>query len=91
MVNAQKTTLIALVEKLEAELRAEPSSAGASQVLHQCERLHQAIRQSHAEGLRFAAFTLGRLMQQLGANFSEATQDAGRELSQALGAAGYGH
>jgi hypothetical protein len=86
-----KSELIARLDAVRSELEAEPSTPLVTQALHQCERLRQAILQSHAEGLRFASFTLTRLMQQPGANFREATQAAGRQLSEALHAAGHIH
>jgi hypothetical protein len=89
MATPDKTSLIALVDSLREALDREPSSPVVSQALHQCERLRQALVQFHAEGLRFAAFTLTRLMQQPGANLGESTQTAGRQLKEALDAAGY--
>jgi len=89
VANIDKTTLIALVDRLRGDLNAEVPTPLVSQALHQCERLRQALVQFHAEGLRFAAFTLTRLMQQPGANLSESTLAAGRELKEGLDAAGY--
>src|SRR3954447_8973259 len=89
MANTDKAALLALLDTLRGELDSEPSTPVVTQALHQCERLRQAIVQFHAEGLRFAAFTLTRLMQQPGANLREATQAAGRHLKNALDAAGY--
>jgi hypothetical protein len=89
MANTDKAALIALLDHLRSELDAEPGTPLVSQALHQCERLRQALVQFHAEGLRFAAFTLTRLMQQPGANLRESTQTAGRQLKEALDAAGY--
>ena len=91
MANTDKATLIALLDTLQGELTAEAATPLVTQALHQCERLRQAIVQFHAEGLRFAAFTLTRLMQQPGANLRESTQAAGRQLKEALDAAGYTH
>jgi hypothetical protein len=91
MPNTDKTALIALLGKVRSGLEGEPPSPVTGQALHQCERLRQAILQFHAEGLRFALFTLTRLMQQPGANLRESTLTAGRELKEALDAAGYTH
>jgi hypothetical protein len=89
MADADKSGLIALVDDLIKELRGEPGDSAVAQALHQCERLRQSIQLFHAEGLRFAAFTLNRLMQQPGANFRESTLVAGQRLKAALDAAGY--
>jgi hypothetical protein len=91
MPHTDKATLIALLDNLRTELEAEPVAPLVGQALHQCERLRQAIVQFHAEGLRFAAFTLTRLMQQPGANLRATTQTAGKQLKEALDAAGYTH
>ena len=89
MANIEKATLLALLDALRGQLDAEPATPVVSQALHQCERLRQALVQFHAEGLRFAAFTLTRLMRQPGANLGEPTQAAARQLKEALDAAGY--
>jgi hypothetical protein len=86
-----KQSLIALLDALRARLTEETTTPLVTQALHQCERLHQAILQFHAEGLRFASFTLHRLMQQPGANWQDSTQAAARALKEGLDAAGYGH
>ena len=85
MLKIDKSSLIASLGALRAALESEPSTP-----VHQCERLHQAVLQSHSEGLRFAAFTLRRLMQQSGANLGEPTKTAARALQEDLEAAGYG-
>jgi hypothetical protein len=85
-----KPSLIASLGVLRAALDREPSTPLVIQALHQCERLEHAVLQSHAEGLRFAAFTLSRLMQQPGANLGEATKTAARALQKDLDGAGYG-
>ena len=89
MSNIDKAALIALLDQVRTELETEPASPVVTQALHQSERLRQAIQLFHAEGLRFAAFTLTRLMQQPGANLRESTRTAGRQLQEALDAAGY--
>jgi hypothetical protein len=87
---ADKQALIARVETLRRSLENEPISPVVSQARHHCERLEQAILQSHAEGLRFASFTLNRLMQQPGTNLGEPSKKAARELKEGLEAAGVG-
>lgn len=91
MPDPDKASLVALLDQLRTELEAEPLTPVVSQALHQCERLRQAILQFHAEGLRFASFTLNRLMQQPGANLRELTQTAASRLKEALDAAGFTH
>jgi hypothetical protein len=91
MANTDKSTLLTLLDALKADLDSEPVTPVVTQALHQCERLRQSIVQFHAEGLRFASFTLTRLMQQPGANLRESTKAASRQLNEALDAAGYTH
>jgi hypothetical protein len=90
MPNFDKQALIAKLDALHVALQGEPGSPAVVQALHQCDRLRQAILQFHAEGLRFAAFTLTRLMQQPGANWQDPTKTAARDLKEGLDAAGYG-
>ena len=90
MPGMDKQSLIARLDTLRSALQEEPASPLVTQALHQCERLHQAILQSHAEGLRFASFTLNRLMQQQGANLRESTTRLARDFKEGLDAAGFG-
>jgi hypothetical protein len=86
----EKHSLIAKVETLRTSLQDEAVSPVVSQALHQCDRLEQAILQSHAEGLRFAAYTLNHLIQHPGATLGESSKTAARELREGLHAAGFG-
>ena len=90
MPGSHKQALVTRLETLHDLLQHEPGSPLVAQALHQCERLQQALLQSHAEGLRFASFTLNRLMQQPGTNLGEATKKAARELKEGLDAASLG-
>ena len=90
MPTTDKQALVARLETLHDLLQHEPASPLVAQAMHQCERLQQALLQSHAEGLRFASFTLTRLMQQPGTNLGDATKKAARELKEGLDAAGFG-
>ena len=58
MPDPDRHALVARLETLHDLLEHEPASPLVSQALHQCERLQHALLQSHAEGLRFASFTL---------------------------------
>jgi hypothetical protein len=84
-----KPALLALLAALRTNLQQERSSEVVTQALHQCERLNQAITQFHAEGLRFAAFTLVRLTAQHAATLSAATLAAAKALKEGLDASGY--
>jgi hypothetical protein len=43
-----------------------PRSAAIDKAVYQSERLHLAVRSSHNEGTRFAAFTLSKIVRDLG-------------------------
>jgi len=61
-----KDDLLADVESLTAALKMLPQSAAAEKAIYQCDRLHVAIRSSHNEGTRFAAFTVNKIVRDLG-------------------------
>lgn len=56
------TPLLDALDRFETALRAHVQSSAITDALYQCERLRLALRNSHAEGIRFAAFTIGRLL-----------------------------
>jgi hypothetical protein len=59
--------LLADVESLIVALKALPSSAAVERAIYHGERLQLAIRTSHNEGTRFAAFTVNKIVGDLGA------------------------
>ncbi len=61
-----KEQLLADVESLTAALKALPPSAAIDRAVYQSERLHLAVRSSHSEATRFAAFTLNKIVRDLG-------------------------
>ena len=89
--DANKVRVLATLGALRTALENEPERAVVARALDQCDRLELAISQFHAEGLRFAAFTLLRLVTANGTVFTEPVHSATRELKTALDAAGYPH
>jgi hypothetical protein len=89
--DANKATVLGALAEVRAALEKEPESPSLTRVLEQCERLELAITQFHAEGLRFAAFTLLRMVQSSGMGFTEPVHSATRKLKTALESAGYPH
>ena len=89
--DSRKASVLAQLEILRGALKAEPSNAVVTQALNQCDRLQLAITQFHAEGLRFAAFTVLRLSLTPGTRFGGAVQKAAADLKRALDSAGYPH
>lgn len=89
--DANKTAVLAALDAVRAALKDEPESGSVTRALEQCGRLELAITQFHAEGLRFAAFTLLRMVQSSGTAFTEPVHSATRHLKTALESAGYPH
>jgi hypothetical protein len=88
--DANKAAVLAALGGLRTALKNDggPSVPAA---LEQCDRLELAIGQFHAEGIRFAAFTLLRMVQSGGTVFTEPVHMATRGLKATLDAAGYPH
>jgi hypothetical protein len=61
-----KNQLLGDVESLSSALKAAPPSPEIEKAIYQCDRLHVAVRSSHNEGTRFAAFTLNKIVRDLG-------------------------
>lgn len=88
---SSKAAVFARLDAVRAALKDEPAGPLVTQALGQCDRLQMAISQFHAEGLRFAAFTLLRLTQPSGTGLGEPVRKAARDLTSALDEAGYPH
>jgi len=82
------TPLLDALDGLETTLRAHVQSSATTDALYQCERLRLAIRNSHEEGTRFAAFTIGRRLAHADPPIDEPTAQAHEALRQKLIAAG---
>jgi hypothetical protein len=89
--DANKATVLAALDAVRGALKNEPNNPIVTRALAQCERLELSITQFHAEGLRFAAFTLLRMVQSNGTVLTEPVHSATRNLKAALDAAGYPH
>ena len=88
---ANKAAVLAALSAVRSALENGPRSDLSGRALEQCQRLEHAIEQFHAEGLRFAAYTLLRLVQSSGTTFTDPVHIATRDLRAALDAAGYPH
>ncbi len=89
--DANKAAVLEKLTAVRAALKNEAQTAPAARALEQCDRLELAIMQFHAEGLRFAAFTLFRTVFSHGTVFTQPDQIATQNLRNALEAAGYPH
>lgn len=89
--DANKVAVLGALQGVRAALGNEPDSPLLTQALTQCDRLELAISQFHAEGLRFAAFTLLRMVHSGATAFGEPVHAATHDLKTALETAGYPH
>jgi len=89
--DAKKAAVLERLSAVRSALKNEPQTPEAARALEQCDRLEAAINQFHAEGLRFAAFTLLRMVFGRGTGFTAAVHVATQDLKSALETAGYPH
>ena len=89
--DANKAAVLERLSAVRSALRKEPENPAAMRALEQCDRLELAITQFHAEGLRFAAFTLLRTVFSQGTVFTDPVHLATQNLKSALETAGYPH
>jgi hypothetical protein len=89
--DANKAAVLERLSALRTALENAPQNAATAQALEQCNRLETAINQFHAEGLRFAAYTLLHMVFGQGTAFTEPVHIATQNLKSALEAAGYPH
>jgi hypothetical protein len=89
--DANKAAVLERLSAVRSALTKEPPNDAVTRALEQCDRLEQAIQQFHAEGLRFAAFTLLRMVFAHGTGFTEPVHIATQNLKNALETAGYPH
>lgn len=88
---ANKASVLEKLASVRDALKTEPPSRQVTQALDQCDRLELAIGQFHAEGLRFAAFTLLRMTLPPTTSLGAPVQAAAQNLKAGLVAAGYPH
>jgi hypothetical protein len=89
--DANKAMVLAALQSVRDALQNESEGPAITRALDQCDRLELAISQFHAEGLRFAAFTLLRLVNTNGTAFTAPVHSATQKLQHALVMAGYPH
>jgi hypothetical protein len=89
--DANKAAVLERLSAVRAALKNEPQTDTVARALEHCDRLELAIGQFHAEGLRFAAFTLLRMVFAQGTAFTEPVHIATQNLKSALETAGYPH
>jgi hypothetical protein len=80
--------LAAEVETLKARLAALPRREALDKAIYQCDRLAIAIRASHTEGTRFAAFTVAKIVRDLEADLPADVVSRAKAIRSALEATG---
>jgi hypothetical protein len=89
--DANKAAVLERLSAVRSALQNEPKTPLVERALEQCDRLELAITQFHAEGLRFAAFTLLKMVFGQGTAFTDPVHIATQNLKSALETAGYPH
>jgi hypothetical protein len=89
--DANKEAVLGALDRVRTALKNEAQTAEVARALEQCARLELAINQFHAEGIRFAAYTLVRMVLSHGTGFTEPVHVATRELKSTLETAGFPH
>lgn len=89
--DANKAAVLERLSAVRSALKNDPQTPATARALEQCDRLELAIGQFHAEGMRFAAFTLLKLVFAHGTGFTDPVHIATQNLKSALETAGYPH
>jgi hypothetical protein len=89
--DANKAAVLTALDGVCAALKNQTQTAEVTRATEQCARLQMAIDQFHAEGIRFAAYTLLHMVLSHGTGFTEPVHRATRELKAALETAGFPH
>ena len=76
------------VEALKADLASSPTAEYIEKALYHCARLTVAIRSSHNEGMRFAAFTVLKIVRDHAAELPPAVTSRAQAIRSALEASG---
>ena len=80
--------LLVSVEALTEALKGLPPGEAIDKAIYHCERLHLAIRSSHNEATRFAAFSVNKIVRDLGPEAPAPVVEAMSRIRAALEAAG---
>ena len=83
-----RSQLASEVEALKADLASLPTTEFIEKALYHCERLALAIRSSHNEGTRFAAFTVLKIVRDHAAELPPAVAARAHAIRSVLESAG---
>jgi hypothetical protein len=83
-----RAQLAADVEALQADLGTLPRREALDKAIYQCGRLATAIRSSHNEATRFAAFTVAKIVRDLASDLPPAVVSRMQAIKTALEATG---
>ena len=77
------------VEALKADLAALPATEFIEKAVYHCDRLARALRSSHHEATRFAAFTVLKIVRDHAAELSSSIPARAQAIRRALEASGF--
>ncbi len=89
MSTVARESVLSRLAAFQQALDAAPASGAVDRVRYHSERLEHAVRSSHGEGIRFAAYTMRHALTTEPDRFSPAIAQAFAELTAALTAAGH--
>jgi len=84
-----KTPILNAIAHLEGLLGQLPKDDRTEKALYQLDRLRRAVNASHQEAVRFAAFTVNKIVKDSAADWGQAVVDSMSQLREALLAAGH--
>jgi hypothetical protein len=87
-VIAEKAEVISRIDALQQALATLPPDPSIERALYHCNRLRMAVRSSHNEGTRFAAFTVAKIVRDLGPELPPAVPALMQEIRGSLEAMG---
>jgi len=89
MTEAVQSSIDRAADALDALLRARPADERQARALYHLDRLRRAVRASHQEAVRFAAFTLHKTVRDASATWGPDLTAAMEQLKAALNAQGH--
>jgi len=87
--SATHQTILSRLDELAQLLPGQGPDEPRARAVYQCERLRHAVQHAHSEGVRFAGFTLGRILSEPAHAFSDDVRRKYDELREALEAVGH--
>lgn len=84
MPEATRSSILEAAERLAAALKALPADERRDKALYHLQRLQLSVNASHSEAVRFAAFTVNKLVHDAGAQWGAGVTGAMETLKREL-------